>query len=75
MHYTSDAKSGNWLQKAVKRNLTLNGLMDKLLKKTVKRNTWIYASVSKNVQRRSNADDDIPLPKDKNCETASPHLN
>ena len=45
MHYTSDAKSGNWLQRTAKRNLTLKGLMDKLLKKTVKRNTWIYVSV------------------------------
>jgi hypothetical protein len=44
-HYTSDPKSGNWLQKVIKKNLTLGGLMDKLLKKTVKRNTWIYVSV------------------------------
>jgi hypothetical protein len=44
-HYASDSKSGNWLQRAVKRNFTLKGLMNKLLKKTVKRNTWIYVSV------------------------------
>lgn len=44
-HYASDTKSGNWLQRAAKRNLTPKGLMDKLLKKTVKRNTWIYVSV------------------------------
>lgn len=46
-HYASDPKSGNWLQRTVKRNLTLKGLTNKLLKKTVKRNTWIYVSVGK----------------------------
>jgi len=45
MDYTTDTKSGNWLQRAVKKNLTIEGLTDKLLKKTVKRNTWIYVSV------------------------------
>ena len=49
MHYTSGAESGNWLQKAVKRNLTLKGLTNKLLKKTVRRNTWIYVSVSEHI--------------------------
>ncbi|KAF9787240.1 hypothetical protein BJ322DRAFT_710730 [Thelephora terrestris] len=43
-HYTSDPQSSNWIQRAVKRNFTLKGLMNKLLKRTVKRNTWIYVS-------------------------------
>lgn len=47
-HYTGP-ESGNWLQKAVKRNLTLKGLTNKLLKKTVRRNTWIYVSVSEHI--------------------------
>ena len=49
MHYTSDTQSGNWLQRAVKRNLTPKGLMDKLLRRTVRKNTWIYVSVSEHV--------------------------
>ncbi|KAF9646120.1 hypothetical protein BDM02DRAFT_3119142 [Thelephora ganbajun] len=41
----SDPKSGNWLQRTAKRNITLTGLMDKLLKQTVKRSTWIRVSM------------------------------
>ena len=52
-HYASDIKSGNCLQRAVKRNLTLKGLTNKLLKKTVRRNTWIYVSVSKHITASS----------------------
>lgn len=46
-HYASDPKSGSWLQRVLRRNFTLKGLMDKLLKKTIKRNTWIYVSVGR----------------------------
>ena len=42
-HCASDTKSGNWIQRTAKRNL--KGLTDKLLKRTVKRDTWIYVSV------------------------------
>ena len=33
-------------KRALWRNFTLKGLLDRLLRKTVKRNTWIYVSVS-----------------------------
>lgn len=48
-HYTSGAESGNWLQRAAERNITLKGLTNKLLKKTLRKNTWIYVSVSEHI--------------------------
>lgn len=48
-HYASNPKSGNWLQRTIKTNFTLKGLTNKLLKKTVRRNTWIYVSVGDQV--------------------------
>lgn len=44
MHYYA---GGNMSKNPVKRflwNLTLRGIMDRLLRKTIKRNTWIYVS-------------------------------
>ncbi|KAI0788657.1 hypothetical protein C8Q75DRAFT_243476 [Abortiporus biennis] len=46
MHYYSNQHmSKNPLKRLLWRNFTLRGLMDRLLRKTIKRNTWIYVSV------------------------------
>src|ERR1700733_8819721 len=45
MHYTSHKKSNNWVARKIQAHLTLRGLTEKLLRKTIKRNTWIYVSV------------------------------
>ena len=47
IHHAPDPKSHNLLQRVVKRNITPKGLVNKLLKKTTRRNTWIYVSVGK----------------------------
>ncbi|KAI0652126.1 hypothetical protein C8Q79DRAFT_868877, partial [Trametes meyenii] len=36
----------NPIKRVLWKNFTLKGLLDKLLRKTIKRNTWIYVSVS-----------------------------
>lgn len=43
-HYTGGTKAKSGLSKLIRKHLTLHGMMDKLLKKTVRRNTWIYVS-------------------------------
>jgi len=43
--HDSNTKSGGWRRRVVKNDLTLKEAMDKLLKKPVKRSTWIYVSV------------------------------
>lgn len=43
MHYNSNGKKNNWFS----RNMTIKGVGEKLLRKTVRRNTWIYAAVSR----------------------------
>ena len=46
MHYVGiRAQSKNPVKRILSRNFTLRGLLEKLLRKTVKRNTWIYVSV------------------------------
>ena len=46
MHYVGIRRqSKNPLKRILLRNFTLRGLLEKLLRKTVKRNTWIYVSV------------------------------
>jgi hypothetical protein len=45
MHYTGNQRE-NRLVQWYKRHFTLRGVSDRLLRKTVKRNTWIYVSVS-----------------------------
>ncbi|EJF66946.1 hypothetical protein DICSQDRAFT_123455 [Dichomitus squalens LYAD-421 SS1] len=45
MHYVGLQKqSKNPVKRLLLRNFTLRGLVDKLLRKTIKRNTWIYVS-------------------------------
>jgi hypothetical protein len=43
-HYMSDSKGKTRLTKFIKRHFTVHGMMDRLLRKTVRRNTWIYVS-------------------------------
>lgn len=45
-HYLDRQISGNAVTKAIKSNLTRKGVILKLLRKTVQRETWIYVSVS-----------------------------
>lgn len=47
MHYAGQAKGKSKLMKIMKRHFTLNGMMDRLLRMTVKKNTWIYISDKK----------------------------
>ncbi|KAA1468710.1 hypothetical protein DENSPDRAFT_485592 [Dentipellis sp. KUC8613] len=44
MHYIGVPKGRNKLMRAFWRNFTIRGLGEKLLRKTVRRNTWIYVS-------------------------------
>lgn len=47
MHYVGLQKqSRNPVKRVLQKNFTLRGLLDRLLRKTIKRNTWIYVSVS-----------------------------
>ncbi|KAF7968214.1 hypothetical protein HWV62_31581, partial [Athelia sp. TMB] len=46
-HYAGQSKGKNKLVKILKRHFTLNGMMDRLLRMTVKKNTWIYISDKK----------------------------
>lgn len=48
-HYAGQAKGKNKLTKILKRHFTLNGMMDRLLRMTVKKNTWIYVSDKKGI--------------------------
>lgn len=45
-HYIGPAKGKTKVTRALRKHLTIHGLVDKLMKKTVRRNTWIYVSVS-----------------------------
>ncbi|RPD81910.1 hypothetical protein L226DRAFT_450567, partial [Lentinus tigrinus ALCF2SS1-7] len=46
MHYVGLQKqSKNPVKRMLQKNFTLRGLLDRLLRKTIKRNTWIYVSV------------------------------
>jgi len=44
MHYASNGKKNNWVSRNIRRNLTMKGVVERLLRKTVRRNTWIYAA-------------------------------
>lgn len=44
-YYTGKQLSSNPIKRVLWRNFTLRGLLDRLLRKTIKRNTWIYVSV------------------------------
>lgn len=44
-HYTGQPKGRNSLYKYLRGYFTTRGMVDRLLRKTVKRNTWIYISV------------------------------
>lgn len=47
MHYVGLQKqSKNPVKRVLQKNFTIRGLLDRLLRKTIKRNTWIYVSVS-----------------------------
>jgi hypothetical protein len=46
-HYAGDTKSQSRLARLIKRHLTIRGWVDRLLRKTVQRNTWIYVSDKK----------------------------
>ncbi|KAH9846831.1 hypothetical protein C2E23DRAFT_947239, partial [Lenzites betulinus] len=47
MHYVGLRRQPkNPIKRVLWKNFTLRGLVDKLLRKTIKRNTWIYVSVS-----------------------------
>ena len=45
-HYAGGRKDRNWLVNAFNRAFTPSGMMDRLLRKTISKNTWIYAAVS-----------------------------
>lgn len=49
IHYAGGDKGQCRWTKLVKRHFTLNGLVDRLLRKTVRRNTWIYVSDKKGI--------------------------
>ena len=44
-HGVADDKSKNLLQRIWRDRFTTNGLMERLLRKTVRKNTWMYVSV------------------------------
>lgn len=44
MHYNGPPKGKNPVSRAVQRNLTIKGMTDRVLKKTLKKNTWIYVA-------------------------------
>ena len=44
-YYAGDKLPRNRFKRLIWRNFTLRGLLDRLLRKTLKRNTWIYVSV------------------------------
>jgi hypothetical protein len=47
IHYTSvPRKSSNKITKALREHFTAGGINEKLLRKTTKKNTWIYVAVS-----------------------------
>lgn len=47
MHYVGVQKRAkNPVKRVLLKNFTIRGLLDKMLRKTIKRNTWIYVSVS-----------------------------
>ena len=43
-HYVGDTKGKTRLTRLIKRHFTVRGMTDRLLRKTVGRNTWIYVS-------------------------------
>lgn len=43
-HYVGSNEGKTRLSRLLRRHFTLNGLLDRLLRKTVRRNTWIYVS-------------------------------
>ncbi|KAG2074983.1 hypothetical protein BDR04DRAFT_70385 [Suillus decipiens] len=55
-HYAGSRKGKTRLGRAFCRHFTLKGRMDKLLRKTMGVNTWIYVSVRRNNWRCSEAD-------------------
>ncbi|KAJ7225599.1 hypothetical protein GGX14DRAFT_125874, partial [Mycena pura] len=44
-HYTSAQRGKYKWSRELRKRFTLHGIVDRLLRKTVKRNTWIYVSV------------------------------
>ncbi|KAH9487026.1 hypothetical protein JR316_0001092 [Psilocybe cubensis] len=44
-HYAGGIKGRHWWSRYVRRNFTARGVMERLLRKTVRRNTWIYVSL------------------------------
>lgn len=48
-HYVGDTKGKSRVTRLIKQHLTVHGMMDRLLRKTVQKNTWIYVS-DKNCQ-------------------------
>jgi len=51
-HYTFSAKKGDSWLKYLWRQVTLSGLTERLLRKTVKQNTWIYITVRSSICER-----------------------
>ncbi|KAJ6604565.1 hypothetical protein DFH09DRAFT_898433, partial [Mycena vulgaris] len=45
-HYTGSQRGKYRWTRELRKRFTLHGIVDRLLRKTVKRNTWIYVSVS-----------------------------
>lgn len=43
-HYVGEPKGNSRLTRLLRRHFTLHGIVDRLLRKTVQRNTWIYVS-------------------------------
>ncbi|KAG1749905.1 uncharacterized protein EDB91DRAFT_1046566, partial [Suillus paluster] len=50
-HYAGSQKGRTRLGRAIRRHFTLRGTMDRLLRKTVRKNTWIYVAVRCNNSR------------------------
>ncbi|KAG0708772.1 hypothetical protein DFH29DRAFT_794560, partial [Suillus ampliporus] len=47
-HYAGSQKGRTRLGRAIRRHFTMKGMMDRLLRKTVSKNTWIYVAVRRN---------------------------
>ncbi|KAJ6509449.1 hypothetical protein C8R47DRAFT_965570, partial [Mycena vitilis] len=45
MHYTGPPRGKYWLTRALRKRFTLHGIVDRLLRKTVRKGTWVYVAV------------------------------
>lgn len=60
MHYVGQRKQPkNPVKRVLWKNFTPKGLMGKMLRKTIKRNTWIYVAVGRCGRRTAAEDADV----------------